>query len=71
MRAFHSLRYKLLCQRLRAAHEEAGFTQVEVARALGYPQNFVSKCETGERCINAIELAELADLYRTTLADIG
>jgi transcriptional regulator with XRE-family HTH domain len=68
LRAFHSPRYKLLCQRLRAAREHAGFTQVEAAKALGYPQNFVSKCETGERRIDAIELAEFAELYRTTVA---
>lgn len=56
-----------MCQRLRAAREHAGFTQVEAAKALGYPQNFVSKCETGERRIDAIELAEFAELYRTTV----
>jgi transcriptional regulator with XRE-family HTH domain len=52
-----------MCERLRAAREGAGLTQAEAAEALGRPQNFVSKCETAERRIDAIELAEFAELY--------
>lgn len=55
-------------QRLRAAREAAGLTQVEAAQKLGLFQNFVSKCETGERRLDPIELAEFAELYGTTLA---
>ena len=65
MRSFHSPRYKLMIQRLREARARSGLTQVEAAAALGQPQNFVSKCETGER-IDALELADFAALYRTT-----
>ncbi|MGH7526697.1 MAG: helix-turn-helix domain-containing protein [Gemmatimonadales bacterium] len=56
-----------MCQKLRDARERSGLTQVEAAAALGQPQNFVSKCETGERRIDPIELANFAALYRTTL----
>jgi transcriptional regulator with XRE-family HTH domain len=52
-----------MCERLRAAREHAGLTQTEAADALSRPQNFVSKCETAERRIDAIELAEFAELY--------
>jgi transcriptional regulator with XRE-family HTH domain len=52
-----------MCERLRAARERAGLTQADAADALGRPQNFVSKCETAERRIDAIELAEFAELY--------
>lgn len=56
-----------MCRHLRAARERSGFTQVDAAAALGQPQNFVSKCETGERRIDPIELADFAALYQTTL----
>jgi transcriptional regulator with XRE-family HTH domain len=56
-----------MCRRLREARERSGLTQVEAAKALGQPQNFVSKCETGERRIDPIELTDFAALYGTTL----
>jgi thioredoxin-dependent peroxiredoxin len=56
-----------MCRQLREARERSGLTQVEAAAALGQPQNFVSKSETGERKINPIELADFAVLYGTTL----
>jgi hypothetical protein len=36
---------------------------MEVARRLGRPQSFVSKCESGERRVDVVELAEFARLY--------
>jgi transcriptional regulator with XRE-family HTH domain len=57
-----------MCRRLRDARERAGLKQTEAAAALGKPQNFVSKCETGQRRIDPIELADFATLYGTTLA---
>ena len=63
MRAFHSPRYKTLCHRLRQARLRSGLTQAEAASALGQPQNFVSKCETGERRIDPVELADFMALY--------
>lgn len=41
---------------LRAAREEAGFTQEEVAARLETTQTFISKCERGERRLDVIEL---------------
>lgn len=60
--------YKALAKRLRDAREESGLTQVEVARKLGKPQSFVSKCESGERRIDVVELRVFADLYGKDLA---
>jgi transcriptional regulator with XRE-family HTH domain len=37
------------------ARERAGLTQTEVAKALGKPQSFVSKYESGERKLELIE----------------
>ena len=64
MSAVHSRRYQQLLKRLRAARLSAGLTQVEVARSLRKHQSFVSKCESGERRIDPIELDRLAELYK-------
>jgi transcriptional regulator with XRE-family HTH domain len=42
-------------------------TQVQVAKALGRPQSFVAKCESGERRVDVVELEGLAKLYRRAL----
>jgi transcriptional regulator with XRE-family HTH domain len=52
-----------MCHRLRQARIQAGLTQAQAATALGQPQNFVSKCETGERRIDPVELADFIALY--------
>lgn len=68
MGSVHSQRYKAFLDRLRAARNEAGYTQADAARQLGRPQSFVSKCESGERRVDAVELAEFAKLYGKPLA---
>ena len=50
------------------ARVEAGLTQVEVTGRLRRPQGFVSKCESGERRVDVVELAKFARLYRKELA---
>ena len=47
---------------LRDVRELRGATQVEVAHALGKPQSFVSKSETGERALKVDELFEFAEV---------
>lgn len=61
--------YRSFVQKLRAARDEAGLTQQEAARRLGKPQSFISKCESGERRVDVIELQLLADLYGKDLKD--
>ena len=40
---------------LRAVRQEAGLSQVELAAALQTTQNYVSKSESGERRVDALE----------------
>jgi ribosome-binding protein aMBF1 (putative translation factor) len=63
----YASRYRQFLRLLRATRRRAGLTQVAVARALGRPQSFVAKCESGERRVDIIELDEFAKLYGTTV----
>ncbi len=56
-------KYRKLTQKLRAARLEAGFTQVEAGKRLKRPQAYLSKIERGERGVDAVELAEFANVY--------
>ncbi len=67
MSTVHSARYKEFLKRLRAARVDAGLTQIDVARALRKPQSFVSKCESGERRVDVIELERFAGVYNKLL----
>lgn len=67
MRSLHSEAYQRFLFRLRGAREQAKLTQVEAARRLGRPQSYISKCESGERRVDIIELMEFAALYRKRL----
>ena len=64
MRSRYSARYRRFLERLKAARVKAGLTQSQVAAALRRPQSFVSKCESGERRVDVIELEDFARVYR-------
>ena len=68
VRSPYSARYKRVLRQLRTARAQAGFTQEQVAAALHRPQSFVSKCESGERRIDVIELEDFARLYRKPIS---
>lgn len=51
---------------LREARVKAGLTQVEAAELLAKPQSFVSKCESGERRVDVIELTAFCRIYETS-----
>jgi len=48
----HSSRYRRFLKLLKRRGFAAGMTQVQVAAALGRPQSFVAKCESGERRVD-------------------
>ena len=60
--------YNRFRARLVQARKEAGLTQIEVAKRLGRPNSFISKCELGERRVDIVELRQLAKIYRKDMA---
>jgi len=66
--AAHASEYREFLKRLRAGRERAGLVQTEVARRLRKPQSYVSKCESGERRVDVIELVAFAALYNLPLS---
>lgn len=61
--------YQEFLRKLRLARIEAGLTQKEVAKLLNKPKSYVSKCESGERRVDVVELTAFAQLYRKPLKD--
>ena len=59
--------YQALIRRVREARLDAGMTRDAVAKALGRPVSFVSKCELGERRMDPIDLKRFADLFEKPL----
>ncbi len=66
--SIYSERYRAFLKRLCAARKEAGLTQVGVADQLKVPQSYVSKCESGERRVDVVELADFARVYQKELS---
>jgi transcriptional regulator with XRE-family HTH domain len=61
VRAFGSPRHDALVRFLRESREEAGLTQVQVAKRLGRYQSFITDYERGRKRIDAIELVAICD----------
>lgn len=55
--------YQAFLKRLIKARRDAGYLQGEVARRLGKPHSFISKCELGERRLDIIKLQRIAKMY--------
>lgn len=56
MRSVFSRDYGIFIEQLRLARKSSGLTQAQVAERLDQSQSFVSKCESGERRMDVIEL---------------
>jgi transcriptional regulator with XRE-family HTH domain len=65
----HTRAYRRLIDGLRRAREKAGYTQEEVAERLKTYASFVSKCESGERRVDVVELAAFCRLYEVDLGE--
>jgi transcriptional regulator with XRE-family HTH domain len=56
-------RYVGFLKRLKQAREEAGLTQTAAGKQLKLPASFVSKCERGDRRVDAVEFFDFARIY--------
>ena len=63
----HLKKFRVFLRKMRQARKAADLTQQDVARLLGKPQSFVSKCESGERRVDVVELMEFARAYKKAL----
>jgi len=59
---------RLVASLLRGLREEKGIRQMEIAQAVGQPQSFVSKYESGERRLDLAELKVVCDSLGISLA---
>ena len=55
MKSTFTKRYEWFCEVLVDARRKKGLTQIQVAAALGTPQSYVSKYESGERRLDVVE----------------
>ena len=69
-RSRNSRRYTRLLTALRQARKDAGLTQEQVAHKLSNHASYISKCESGERRIDVIELVDFCQLYGVTVGSL-
>ncbi|HEY3987030.1 helix-turn-helix transcriptional regulator [Cedecea sp.] len=62
MSSIYSEEYQLVIKSLRDARVKRGITQQQLAQAMGRPQSFIAKIESGERRLDVIEFAHVAQL---------
>lgn len=60
--------YAYFVEKLRKAREEAGLSQVQVAKKLKRPQSHISNIETGQQRVDVIELQRFAKMYNKDIA---
>lgn len=58
----------VMATRLREAREDIGLTQFEAAATLGIPRSGVADFERGLRNVTALEMRQLARLYRRDIS---
>ena len=61
--SIYTSEYQIFLKNLRNARKESGLTQLEVAKKLNQPQSYVSKCESGEKRVDIIELLYFSIVY--------
>lgn len=69
-KGFQDERYRRLVNQLVERRRELGLSQQDVADRLGTHQQFISRFETGERRLDAIELVDVASALGLSAADL-
>lgn len=62
MASIYSEEYQFVIKALRDARVQKGITQEKLAQAMERPQSFIAKIESGERRLDIIEFAYVAQL---------
>jgi transcriptional regulator with XRE-family HTH domain len=57
-----------MASRLRAAREQAGLSQGQVAKMLGLHRPSISELEAGRRRVSAEEVSRLAEIYNVSVS---
>lgn len=60
MASVYSDEYQRVINALKKARKDKGITQAQLAEALGKPQSFIAKVESGERRLDVVEFVHLA-----------
>lgn len=68
-KSIYSRRQYIVQRLLRDIRVDAGLRQVDLAEKIGQPQSFVSKCESGERRLDLLELEQVCICCGITLID--
>ncbi|WP_373964206.1 helix-turn-helix domain-containing protein [Kosakonia sacchari] len=70
MASVYSEEYQRVIIALKKARKERGITQAQLAEALGRPQSFIAKIESGERRLDVVEFVHLARLVGLEPMDV-
>src|SRR4051794_9590003 len=66
-KTIYTVEYAQLLELLRETRKNADLTQIDLAKALGQTQSFVSKIEVGDRRLDVIQLRTICRALGTTL----
>lgn len=66
-RSIRTKEYAYFIDKLRKAREEAGLTQVQVAKKLKRPQSHISNVESGQQRVDVVELQIFAKIYNKSI----
>lgn len=69
-KGFSDDRYRALIARLVEGRKQQGFSQQQLADALGRHQQFVSRYELGERRLDAVEFVDVARALKLDPAEL-
>ena len=70
MASVYSDEYQRVIAALKQARKAQGITQMQLAEALGRPQSFIAKIESGERRLDVVEFVHLARLVGLVVEDV-
>ena len=61
-KSFFTRRYKIFREQLRDARTNAGLSQEDLAKKMGWDQTYVSKIERGVRRVDVVELIAICEV---------